>query len=99
MEINPDSLEVTNNIIQNRFEVSLEGRTAIMEYMIAGTNMIFTHTEVPPEFEGKGIASRMAQFALDYARDHSYKIQALCPFVALYIRRHPEYQPITWGYE
>jgi len=36
---------------------------------------------------------------LDYARDHGYKIQALCPFMNAYVRRHKEYHPITWGYE
>lgn len=98
MNIDPNQLEVRNNPEENRFEVILGDAIAIVEYMIAGQNIIFTHTEVPREFEGLGIANRMARFVLDYARDDGYKVQALCPFISTYIRKHPEYQANTWGY-
>jgi uncharacterized protein len=93
-----DALQIKNNAEAHRFEAVLDGKTAMVEYMIAGQNMIFTHTEVPPEYEGKGVGNKMAQVALDYAKTEGYKIQALCPFIAAYVRRHPEYHPITWGY-
>lgn len=93
-----EQIEVKNNPEQNRFEVILGDQIAMVQYMIAGKNIVFTHTEVPPEFEGKGIAGKMARVALDFAKDEGYRVQALCPFIAAYIRRHPEYQTITWGY-
>ena len=99
MDIDLDKLEVKNNTEANRFEIQLGDQLAMAEYMIAGKNIIFSHTEVPPEYEGKGVANKLAKVALDYARDEGYRVQALCPFIALYVRKHEEYQSITWGYE
>lgn len=93
-------MEVKNNTDAKRFEVDLgDGKLAMIEYMLAGKNIIFTHTEVPEEFEGQGIANQMAHEALEHAKENGYKVQPLCPFVAAYIRKHPEYQSITWGFE
>lgn len=91
-------IEVQHNADAKRFEVRLADAIAMVEYMRAGNNIIFTHTEVPPAFEGLGIASKMARVALDYARDNGLKVQPLCPFIKGYIERHPEYKAISWGY-
>ena len=99
MSIDPNQLEIKNNSDESRFEIVIDGKLAMVEYMIAGKNIIFTHTEVPREFEGQGVGNRMAKFVLDYAHEHGYKVQALCPFIAAYVQRHPEYQANTWGYE
>lgn len=99
MPTDPNLPEVIHNPEANRFEIRIGDHLAMIEYMQAGNNVIFNHTEVPEELEGQGLASRMARVALDWARNSGFKIQALCPFVAGYIRKHPEYQPITWGYE
>lgn len=98
MTINVDQLEVKNNPEKKRFEVVVGDKIAVAEYMIAGRNIIFTHTEVPPQFEGMGVANKMAYVALEYAKAEGYKVQALCPFIAAYVAQHPEYQSITWGY-
>lgn len=90
--------EVINNTAEKRFEVNLGDKYAIMEYMLHGQNMIFTHTEVPPEFEGRGIAGQMAKFALDYSRSQGYRVQPLCPYVKSYVQRHKEYHDISWGF-
>jgi len=94
-----DNIEVTNNEAKKRFEVSLGDDLAMIEYQRAGSNIIFTHTEVPVAFEGQGIAKKMAFAAMEFAKDNGLKVQALCPFVAKYVREHPEYHSITWGYE
>lgn len=98
MDINFDNLEVINNVEEKRFEVRLGDQIAMIEYMRAGDNIIYTHTEVPSAFEGRGVANKMAKVALEYAKNEGLKVQPLCPFVALYIRKHKEYQSITWGY-
>ncbi|HLU08226.1 MAG TPA: GNAT family N-acetyltransferase [Oceanobacillus sp.] len=96
MDIN--TLDVKHNPEAKRFEIQLGDQLAMVEYMLAGNNIIFTHTEVPPAFEGQGIANRMVKFALDYAVNAGYKIQPLCPVVKHYVDRHPEYQAHSWGY-
>jgi predicted GNAT family acetyltransferase len=90
------NLEVVNNREARRFEVQLNDKVAIMQYLLTNHLIVFTHTEVPPEFEGQGIAGKIAKVALDTARADGLKVQPLCPFVAAYIRRHPEYQDLVW---
>ena len=49
------------------------------------------HTFVPDEIGGRGIASKLASTALQYAKDQGHKIAVLCPFVAAYVKKHPEW--------
>ena len=55
----------------------------------------FTHTEVDEALEGRGLGSRLVATALDDARREGLEVVPLCPFVAAYIHRHPEYQDIV----
>lgn len=82
---------VADNPEAGRFEARLGGATAVSEYKLASDVMIFTHTEVPQELEGKGVGSALVRGALDHARAHGYKVAPICPFVAAWIRRHSEY--------
>ncbi len=83
---------VTDNPEAARFEVRLNGRLAgFAQYRLRGDRVVFTHTEIRPEFEGKGLGSVLIRTALDSARDTGLTVVPLCPFVAGYIERHPEY--------
>lgn len=62
--------------------------------MISGEKIIFTHTEVPKALEGTGLGSMLAKAALNYAKDHQLKVMPLCPFMAGYIKRHPEWKEL-----
>jgi len=53
------------------------------------------HTEVPLKLEGKGIASALAHYSLEWAKENNIKAKVLCPFVAIYLKRHPEYNEIV----
>ena len=86
---------VTENAAQSRFELQVEGQTAVLQYMERDGAMYLTHTEVPPEMEGRGIGSRIVKHALDQAKSRGMKVAPWCPFVAAYIKRHPEYQEIV----
>ncbi|MEZ5040285.1 MAG: GNAT family N-acetyltransferase [Saprospiraceae bacterium] len=89
-----NAVDVLNNSEKNRFEVTIEGQTAICEYKLVKDRIIFTHTEVPPSLEGKGIASLLAKTGLEYAKAEQLKVMPLCPYVAGYIKRHPEYRSL-----
>ena len=54
--------------------------------------MDFTHTFVPENLRGQGIADQLIKHGLDYARDNGYRIKATCAAVSLYLKRHPEYE-------
>jgi hypothetical protein len=51
----------------------------------------FVHTEIEPEYEGRGLASELIRSALDTARANGLQVLPLCPFVREYIERHDEY--------
>jgi len=96
MNIDIEKLEVRQNEEEKRFEIKLGHQMAFVEYMLAGPNIIFTHTEVPVAFEGQGVGNKLAKYVLDFAVEKGYKIQPLCPFINAYVKRHPEYQPHVW---
>lgn len=52
---------------------------------------MFTHTDVDDAYSGQGLAARLARTALDTARDRRLRVTPLCPYIAGYIRKHPEY--------
>lgn len=86
---------VTDNKQQSRFELAVDGGTAVLQYMERDGALYLTHTEVPPELEGKGIGSRIVKHALEEARGRGVKVAPWCPFVRAYIERHPEYQSLV----
>lgn len=87
--------DVRHNEAKHRFEVDLgDGQLALLQYRQQGDAIYYTHTEVPPDHEGEGIAGQMAKAALTEAREKGYRVYPLCPFVAAYIRRHKEYQDL-----
>ena len=55
---------------------------------------VITHTEVEEILEGKGIGRQLVAAAVDYARKHSYKIKAICPFAKKVLDRSPEYADV-----
>jgi predicted GNAT family acetyltransferase len=84
--------DVVHNQDNNRFEVDLGSDKAVLVYMIKEGFFILLHTEVPPAFEGRGIAGRMAKAALEYAKKEGYKVMSYCSYTTMYIQRHPEYK-------
>lgn len=88
-----EDINVVHNAEQNRFEVQLLGAdTAVLDYRLQPPGrqpdtLTITHTHVPRAFEGRGIAGRMTQAALDYARSHDLTVVPLCSFAATYVAR------------
>ncbi len=89
------SEDVKDNAAQRRFEITVEGVTAFAEYVRKPGVITFTHTVVPEALGGKGVGSRLAKGALDQVRAEGLKVVPQCPFIAAYIKKHPEYQPLV----
>lgn len=85
---------VTDNTERQRFELDVEGHTAFINYRQHGPVITMIHAEVPPELNGRGIGSALARGALDLVRSRQQTVLPRCPFVASYIKRHPEYQAL-----
>ncbi len=88
-------VEVVHNENAQRFEVQQDGALAELDYRRAGNQIIFTHTGVPGDLEGRGIGSALAKAGLAYARANGLEVVPLCPFVRSYIERKPEYQDLV----
>ena len=86
---------VIHNPQQQRFEMALEDRLAKLDYRIKGTRINLFHTEVPPEFQERGIAAELARAALEYAREFGLLVIPSCAYVADFLKKHPEYQEIV----
>jgi uncharacterized protein len=86
--------EVIDNPELKRFELHVGERIAIAQYIAGHDTMTFTHTEVPQTLEGQGIGSALVKGALDQVRERGWKVAPMCPFVAAYIRRHPDYRDL-----
>lgn len=85
---------VANNTSQSRFELTVEGHTAVLEYVLAGDRLRLMHTEVPPELRGRKLGEVLARAGLDHARAGNLKVVPFCPFVRAFLARHPEYEPV-----
>ncbi len=86
---------ITNNTLKHRFETEVSKKTAFLNYRVDGNQITFTHTEVPPAVEGRGIGTSLVKAALDYAREHALQVVPECPFVASFIQSHPQYQSLV----
>ncbi|TGD57255.1 GNAT family N-acetyltransferase [Flavobacterium humi] len=80
---------------KKRFELEVEGKTAFIEFILSNENIMFlTHTEVPGNLEGKGVGSAIVSKTLEYLKEKGYTLAPLCPFVAAYVKRHPQWKEI-----
>ena len=89
--MNDISLHITDNTSKLRFETPVENQFAFISYRWQHENLALIHTEVPEAFEGKGIASKLTQFALENAKQQQKKVLVFCPYISTWLKRHPEY--------
>lgn len=95
MEINLDELEITQNEGEHRFETWIDGRLSKLEYIQDGRNFVITHVGVHPDLRGQGVAGKITQAGIEYAKNNSLRVVPMCSYAAAYIRRHPEYAELT----
>jgi uncharacterized protein len=90
-----DGVPIANNEAGRRFEARFPEGVAVLQYRYdAGGALVLVHTEVPPALRKQGIASRLAAAALSFARERGLEVVPVCPFVAAYVKRHPELAPL-----
>jgi predicted GNAT family acetyltransferase len=89
-----ESINVVNNSEASRFEAQVGNLLAVAEYLLDPVAITFTHTRVPAELGGRGIATRLIEAGLDFARERGLEVIPLCSFVAAYMRKHPQVQDL-----
>ncbi|MEP6583356.1 MAG: GNAT family N-acetyltransferase [Ginsengibacter sp.] len=85
-----EAYKVLNNEKLMHFEIHEGDEIALLEYRYYKKDIAFMHTEVPDKMGGKGVASALAAYAFEYAKQHKKPVMIYCPFVAAYLKRHPE---------
>jgi predicted GNAT family acetyltransferase len=72
-------------------------RIAEMRIGISEGNLTVYHTEVSEKLKGKGVAARLLETMVAYARDHQLKVIPLCPYVSAQFKRHAEQYTDVWN--
>jgi uncharacterized protein len=87
---------VTDNPAESRYEVRVGGELAgYVVYHLRGQQINLIHTEVDPRFQGAGLASHLARFSLDDARNRHLAVLPSCPYVRSWIGKHPDYADLV----
>jgi len=87
----PPPPEFRDDQTAGRLEMLVGGRRAgYVAYRRRPGAIAFTHTEIEPEFEGKGLGGTLVREALSRARAEGLAVLPFCPFVRSYIERHPD---------
>jgi predicted GNAT family acetyltransferase len=95
MSESSEQIQVVDDRADSRY-VALWGESVagFAEYTLKPDVIVFTHTEVDPAFEGRGIAGVLVRTALDDVRSRGLRVVAVCPYVKAWIARNPDYQDL-----
>jgi predicted GNAT family acetyltransferase len=86
----PPAVPVNDNRAAHRFELSVDGQVAFLNYDRTADTLVFVHTEVPLALRGRHLGDVLVKAGLDAARREGLRIVAQCPFVKSYLQKHPE---------
>jgi len=97
-ELMHDTVKIERNDAAERYELTVDGETVgFAQYRATPGRIVFTHTVIEPDHEGKGLGSRLAKFVIDDAIARGDRIVPRCPFIAAYLREHPGYEAsVDW---
>jgi predicted GNAT family acetyltransferase len=94
--VQAESPRVVDNASELRYELWVGDTLAgLIRYTWEGDVVTMVHTEIEPAFEGEGFGSALVSGALDSVRAQGKRVRPLCPFVAAYLKRHPEYADLV----
>ena len=68
---------------------------SVLDYELSAGRVVFTHTGVPPAYRGQGLAAKLVEAGLQWAREEGLKVVPACSYAQLYIQRHPEWQNLV----
>ncbi len=94
-ENNSLSYPIMDNQEEKQYELKIGESVAKIEYILAKEKIFLTHTEVPKQLEGQGIGSSLIKKVLDDIQKKDLVLVPLCPFVASYIKKHPEWRTLV----
>lgn len=90
-------MDVVEKPEQNRFELTLDGGSALVAYRREGERLVLVHTEVPAQFAGQGVGSKLAKGVFELLRASRRKAVVRCEFLRDWLAKHPEYNDVVDG--
>ncbi|MBK9925911.1 MAG: N-acetyltransferase [Anaerolineales bacterium] len=90
-----EKIQIVHNPGEKCFETVIDGKLSKLDYIQDGKNFVITHVGVHPDLRGGGVAGKIVQAGLEYARENSLRVVPMCSYAAAYIRKHPEYAELT----
>jgi predicted GNAT family acetyltransferase len=86
---------IIDNKEKQQFELHLDGEVARLEYRWYGRDLALMYTWVPEHLRLKGIGSRLAQYAFEYAKEKEHMLIIYCDFISAFLKSHPEYAAVV----
>jgi uncharacterized protein len=94
--MNDADFPIEHNVAQHRFEIRFPDGLAMLKYHYDKAGRLnLDHTGVPPARQHHGVAARLAETALDFAKAQNLKVVPVCPYVIAYVKAHPELAPLV----
>jgi predicted GNAT family acetyltransferase len=92
-----NNVTVSDNPTELRYELRVDGALVgeIRYRRPDEETVVLVHTDVDPSREGEGLGAVLVRGALDDIRARGQRVVPFCPFVAAYIRHHPEYNELV----
>jgi uncharacterized protein len=88
--------EATVSAAEGKYTIAVDGETVGLAAVAdRGEQRIFYHTEVEEQFGGRGLATILVAEALEATRADGKRVVPVCPMVAAFIKKHPEFADIT----
>jgi predicted GNAT family acetyltransferase len=85
------ALDIRHLTSAHRFEATVDGFLCELDYQLQDRVMTITHTGVPSEVGGRGIAGELVRTAMDTARREGWKVVPACSYARVWMERHPEF--------
>ena len=91
-----ENYKLIDNAALHQYEFRIGDLTPRIEYIKTKNGEIYlTHTEVPSALEGKGVGSSLVRLALEDIERQQLRLVPLCPVVAGYVQKHPEWKRLV----
>ena len=88
--------EATVSAAEGKYTIAVAGETVGLAAVADRDNQrVFYHTEVEEQFGGRGLVTILVAAALEATRADGKRVVPLCPMVAAFIKKHPEFADIT----
>jgi uncharacterized protein len=88
-------VDIRHNQAKHRFEAGEEGHPAHLDYRLREGVADIVHTEVPAEYQGQGLAGKLAVTALEWARAEGRKVVPSCAYMKAFLTKHPEFSDLV----